>query len=37
MQLYVRLLLGLIRHMLRFRGDLMMENLVLHQQLAVYA
>jgi hypothetical protein len=37
MQLYVRLLLGLVRRMLRSRGDLLMENLVLRQQLAVYA
>ena len=37
MQLYLRLLFGLARRALRSRNDLLMENLVLRQQLAVYA
>ena len=37
MKLYLRLLLGLVRRALRSRNDLLMENLVLRQQLAVYA
>jgi putative transposase len=37
MRIYVRLLLGLIGRTLRSRNDLLMENLVLRQQLAVYA
>jgi putative transposase len=37
MQLYVRLLLGLARRAWRSRSDLLMENLVLRQQLAVYS
>ena len=37
MQLYLRLLLGLVWRALRSRNDLLMENLVLRQQLAVYA
>lgn len=37
MRLYVNLRLGLLRHVLRSRDDLLMENLVLRQQLAVYA
>ncbi len=36
MRLYLRLLLGLIGRTLRSRNDLLMENLVLRQQLAVY-
>lgn len=37
MHMYVRLLLGLVRRTLQSRNDLLMENLVLRQQLAVYA
>jgi hypothetical protein len=37
MRLYFILLLGLLRRVLRSRDDLLMENLVLRQQLAVYA
>lgn len=37
MSLYLKLLLGLLRRALRSRDDLFMENLVLRQQLAVYA
>ncbi len=37
MQLYLRLLFGLLRQALRSRNDLLIENLVLRQQLAVYA
>ena len=37
MRIYMRLLLGLVGRALRSRNDLLMENLVLRQQLAVYA
>ena len=37
MRIYVYLLLGLVARVLRSRNDLLMENLVLRQQLAVYA
>jgi transposase InsO family protein len=37
MRLYLRLLFGLVRRALRSRNDLLMENLVLRQQLAVCA
>jgi hypothetical protein len=37
MSLYLNLLLGLLRRVLRSRDHLLMENLVLRQQLAVYA
>ena len=37
MPLYLYLMLGLARRALRSRNDLLMENLVLRQQLAVYA
>ena len=37
MCLYLNLLLGVLRRALRSRDDLLMENLVLRQQLAVYA
>ena len=37
MRLYLNLMLGLLRRVLRSRDDLLMENLVLRQQLAVYA
>ncbi len=37
MRMYMRLLLGLVGRTLRSRNDLLMENLVLRQQLAVYA
>ena len=37
MSLYLNLLLGLLRRALWSRDDLLMENLVLRQQLAVYA
>ena len=37
MCLYLNLLLGALRRALRSRDDLLMENLVLRQQLAVYA
>jgi len=37
MRMYTRLLLGLVGRTLRSRSDLLMENLVLRQQLAVYA
>jgi len=37
MRLYLNLMLGLLRRLLRSRNDLLMENLVLRQQLAVYA
>ncbi len=37
MRLYLSLLLGLVGRTLRPRNDLLMENLVLRQQLAVYA
>ena len=37
MPLYLYLMLGLARRALRSRSDLLMENLVLRQQLAVYA
>ena len=37
MRLYVRLLLFLARRAARSRGDLLIENLVLRQQLAVYS
>ena len=37
MQLYLRLLFGPLRQALRSRNDLLIENLVLRQQLAVYA
>ncbi len=37
MRLYVRLLIGLVRRSMRERRDLLIENLVLRQQLAVYA
>ncbi len=37
MRLYVRLLIGLLRRLVRERRDLLIENLVLRQQLAVYA
>ena len=37
MRMYVLLLLGLVGRTLRSRNDLLMENLVLRQQLAVYA
>ena len=37
MRMYVRLLLGLVGRILSSRNDLLMENLVLRQQLAVYA
>jgi putative transposase len=37
MRVYLNLLLGLLRRALRSRDDLLMENLVLRQQLAVYA
>ncbi len=37
MRFYGRLLIGLLRRSTRGRGDLLIENLVLGQQLAVYA
>ena len=37
MRLYFTLLLGLLRRVLRSRDDLLTENIVLRQQLAVYA
>ena len=37
MRLYVRLLIGVLRRSMRLRRDLLMENLMLRQQLAVYA
>ena len=37
MRLYVGLLIGLLRRAVRRRRDLLIENLVLRQQLAVYA
>jgi hypothetical protein len=37
MSVYLNLLLGLLWRVLRSRDDLLMENLVLRQQLAVYA
>jgi hypothetical protein len=37
MRLYLSLLRGLLRRVLCSRDDLLMENLVLRQQLAVYA
>jgi hypothetical protein len=37
MRFYGRLLIGLLRRSARGRGDLLIENLVLRQQLAVYA
>ena len=37
MRLYVRLLIGLLRRSMHERRDLLIENLVLRQQLAVYA
>ena len=37
MGLYVRLLIGLVRRSMRGRRDLLIENLVLRQQLAIYA
>jgi transposase InsO family protein len=37
MRFYGRLLIGLLRRSTRGRGDLLIENLVLRQQLAVYA
>ena len=37
MRMYTRLLLGSVGRTLRSRNDLLMENLVLRQQLAVYA
>ena len=37
MRLYLNLMIGLLRRVLRSRDDLLMENLVLRQQLAVYA
>ncbi len=37
MRLYVSLLFGLLRRSMRARRDLLVENLVLRQQLAVYA
>ena len=37
MRMYMRLFLGLVGRALRSRNDLLMENLVLRQQLAVYA
>ena len=37
MRIYVYLLLGLVARVLRSRNDLLIENLVLRQQLAVYA
>ncbi len=37
MPLYLYLLLGLARRSLRSRSDLLIENLVLRQQLTVYA
>jgi transposase InsO family protein len=37
MPMYLRLLLGSVGRTLRSRNDLLMENLVLRQQLAVYA
>lgn len=37
MRMHMRLLLGLVDRALRSRDDLPMENLVLRQQLAVYA
>jgi len=37
MGLYLQLLLGLLRRAVRSRDDLLMENLVLRQQLAVFA
>ena len=37
MRLYLNLMIGLLRRVLRSRNDLLMENLVLRQQLAVYA
>ena len=37
MRLYVRLLIGLLRRSMRERRDLLMENPVLRQQLAIYA
>ena len=37
MRMYMRLLFGLVGRALRSRNDLLMENLVLRQQLAVYA
>ena len=36
MRMYVRLLLGFVGRTLRSRNDLLLENLVLRQQLAVY-
>ena len=37
MRSYARLLIGLLRRSTRGRRDLLIENLVLRQQLAVYA
>ena len=37
MRLYFTLPLGLVRRVLRSRDDLLTENMVLRQQLAVYA
>ena len=37
MRLYVGLLIGLVRRAMSRRRDLLIENLVLRQQLAVYA
>ncbi len=37
MRLYISLLIGVLRRSMRARRDLLMENLVLRQQLAVYA
>ncbi len=37
MRLYVRLLIGVLRRSMRAHRDLLMENLVLRQQIAVYA
>ena len=37
MRMYMRLLFGLVGRALRSRNDLLMEDLVLRQQLAVYA
>ena len=37
MRRYIRLLIGVLRRSMRARSDLQMENLVLRQQLAVYA
>ena len=36
MPMSIHLFLGLARRMLRSGGDLLMENLVLRQQIAVY-